>query len=178
VIPLTATSPSSLLFPLKLAGLLTGLALAAGLVAVLRVPASDGTLGADVRVVATLGNGLSTTATGAFLSGRHLESGGEAAKGELPLRNDSAADSVVSFRALAPRDRLSRLVTVELSVNGHKLAAGSLARMRRWSGALRIPRGATRTVEASAWLPGSVRGGYEGRSADITLDIRAGKVRP
>ena len=146
--------------------------------AFLRVPASDGTLGADVRIVATLGNGLSTSASGAFLSGRHLESGGEAAKGELPLRNDSPAEAVVSFRALAPRYRLSRLVRVELSVGGRKLAGGSLARMRRWSGALRIPRGSTRTVEASAWVPGSVRGGYEGRSADITLDVRPGKVRP
>ena len=173
---MTAASPSFLL-SLRLAGLVTGLVLAAGLVAVLRVPASDGTLGADVRIVATLGNGLSTSASGAFVSGRHLESGGEAAKGELPLRNDSPAEAVLSFRALAPRDRLSRLVRVELSVGGRKLAGGSLAHMRRWSGALRIPRGATRTVEASAWVPGSVRGGYEGGSADITLDVRAGKVR-
>jgi hypothetical protein len=174
---MTTTAPT-LLFPLKLAGLVTGLVLAAGLVVFLRVPQADGRLGADVRLVATPPAGLSTTASGAFLSGRHLESGGEAATGTLPLRNDSATDTVVTFRALAPADRLSRLVTVELTVNGRKLTSGSLAQLRRWSGSLRIRRGDTRTVEASARVPGSVRGGYEGGTADITLDIRADKVRP
>ena len=61
---------------------------------------------------------------------------------------------------------------------GHKVAGGSLARLRRWSGALRIPRGSMRTVEASAWIPGSTRGGYEGRMADVNLQIRAKAVRP
>ena len=172
------TAAPSLVFPLKLAGLVTGLLLAAGLVAVLRVPQADGRLGADVRLVASPPAGLSTTASGAFLSGRHLESGGEAATGKLPLRNDLAADTVVSFRALAPADRLARLMTVELTAHGRKIASGSLAELRRWSGSLRIRRGDTRTVEARAWVPGSVRGGYEGGTADITLDIRAGKVRP
>jgi hypothetical protein len=174
---MTTTAPS-LVFPLKVAGLVTGLLLVAGLVAFLRVPQADGRLGADVRLVASPPAGLSTTASGAFLSGRHLESGGEAATGELPLRNDMATDAVVSFRALAPADRLSRLVKVELTADGHKLASGSLAQLRRWSGSLRIRRGDTRTVEASARVPGSVRGGYEGATADITLDIRARKVRP
>jgi hypothetical protein len=175
---MTTTAPS-LVFPLKLAGLLTGLLLAAGVVAFLRVPQADGRLGADVRVAASVPAGLSTTASGAFLSGRHLESGGEPATGRLPLRNDSAADTVVSFRALAPADRLSRLVTLELTTGGRKLASGSLAELRRrWSGSLRIPRGATRTVEASARVPGSVRGGYEGAIADVTLDIRAREARP
>ena len=172
------TSAPSIPFAVKLAGVVTGLVLAAGLVALLRIPQADGRLGADVRLVAIPPVELSTTASGAFLSGRHLEPGGEAATGKLPLRNDSAADTVVSFRALAPRDRLSRLVTVELTANGHRLASGSLAQLRRWSGSLRIPRGATRTVEASAWVPGSVRSGYEGGSADITLDIRAAEGRP
>jgi hypothetical protein len=167
----------SLIFPIKLAGLVTGLVLAASLVFFLRIPQADGRLGADVRLVATPPAGLTTSASGAFLTGRHLTSGGEAATGKLPLTNDSRTETVVSFRALAPHDRLSRLMTVELSVAGHKVAGGSLAQLRRWSGALRIPRGSTRTVEASAWIPGSARNGYEGHMADVNLQIRAKAVR-
>lgn len=170
---MTATSPSLLHIPLKLAGLITGLALAAALVAVMRVPHEDGRLGADVRLVATAPKGITTSATGAFLSGRHLTSGGEAATGKLPLRNDSRGEAVISFRALAPRDKLSQVMTVELSSGGRKIAGGTLAQLRRWSGSLRIPRGSQRTVEASAWIPGSARQGFEGKTADINLQIRS-----
>ena len=171
-------SRSSLILPIKLAGLATGLVLAASLAFSLRIPHADGRLGADVRLVATPPAGLTTSASGAFLTGRNLTSGGEAATGELPLTNDARTETVVSFRALAPHDRLSRLMRIELSVAGHRVVGGSLAKLRRWNGALRIPRGSTRTVEASAWIPGSARAGYEGHMADVNLQIRAKAVRP
>jgi hypothetical protein len=174
---MTASSPS-LVFPIKLAGLVTGLVLAASLVFFLRIPQADGRLGADVRLVATPPTGLTTTSSGAFLTGRHLTSGGEAATGKLPLTNDSRTETVVSFRVLARHDRLSHHMTIELSVAGHKVAGGSLAELGRWNGALRIPRGSTRTVEASAWIPGSARAGYEGHMADVNLQIRAKAARP
>jgi hypothetical protein len=173
---MTATS-SPLHFPVKLAGLITGLVIAAGLIAFLRIPASDGTLGADVRLVATTSGGLKSSASGPFLSGRHLESGGAAATGKLTLTNNSAGEALVSFRALAPRDRTSRIVHVELSYDGRKIVSGSLADLRDWDGALRIPRGSGRTVDASAWIPGSVRDGYEGSTADITFQARPKAVR-
>jgi hypothetical protein len=170
---MTATSSTPLL-NLKLAGLITGLVLAAGLVLFMRVPQEDGKLGADVRLVATPAAGIEA-GSGTLLTGRHLTSGGEAATGKMPLTNNMRDEAVVSFRAIGPRTTLSKLITVELSLDGKKIAGGSLAKMRRWSGALRIPRGSTRTVETSAWIPGSVRTGYEGKTADVTLQVR-GKV--
>ncbi|MGH8882630.1 MAG: hypothetical protein ACRD0P_35690, partial [Stackebrandtia sp.] len=98
---MTATSPS-LHVPVKLAGLLTGLVLAAALIAFMRIPQEDGRLGADVRLVAVAPEGITTTASGAFLSGRHLTSGGEAATAELPLRNDSRGEAAIGFRTLVP----------------------------------------------------------------------------
>jgi hypothetical protein len=172
---MTATSPS-LHVPVKLAGLLTGLLLAAALVAFMRIPQEDGRLGADVRVVAVAPEGINTTASGTLLSGRHLTSGGEAATGTLPLRNDTRGEAAISFRALAPNTPLADRMMVELSLDGDKVAGGTLTELRRWDGALRIPRGSTRTLEVSAWIPGSVRDGYEGKTADINLQIRARQV--
>ena len=169
----TAASPP---LHLKLAGLVTGLVIAAGLVFFLRIPQEDGRLGADVRVVATPAAGIET-GDGTLLTGRHLTSGGNAATGKLPLTNDTAHETVVSFRALAPHTDLSGLIALELSSNGKRIVSGSLAELRRWSGALRIPAGSSRTVDASAWIPGSVRDGYEGKSAEVTMQIRAKAAR-
>lgn len=172
---MTATNPT-LDVPVRMAGLLTGLLLAAALVAYMRIPQEDGRLGADVRLVAVAPEGIHTTASGALLSGRHLTSGGDAASGKLPLRNDTRGEAAISFRTLAPATPLADRMMVELSLDGKKVAGGSLAQMRRWDGALRIPRGSQRTVEVSAWIPGSVRDGYEGKTADIQLQIRARQV--
>jgi hypothetical protein len=172
---MTAATTSPLLH-VKLAGLVTGLVLAAGLVLFMRIPQEDGRLGADVRLVATPPAGIKA-GSGAFLTGRHLTSGGEAATGKLMLANDKPREAVVSFRALAPKDKLSRLIAIELRLDGKKVAGGSLAQMRRWSGKLRIPGGSSRTLSASAWVPGSVRDGYEAKSADISLDIRSKAAR-
>ena len=168
---MTATVNSSIL-NLKLAGLITGLVLAAGLVFFLRIPQEDGRLGADVRVVATPPAGIDA-GSGTLLTGRHLTSGGEAATGELRLTNNKSGEAIVSFRAIAADTKLSRLMHIELSLDNKKVAGGSLAQLRRWDGALRIPRGSARVLKTSAWIPGSVRGGYEGSTADVTLQIRA-----
>jgi hypothetical protein len=168
---MTATSSTPLL-NLKLAGLITGLVLAAGLVFFMRIPQEDGKLGADVRMVATPPAGIDA-GSGTFLTGRHLTNGGEAATGKLRLTNNQSGEAVVSFRALGSDPKLSHLLNVELDLDGKKVAGGTLAQLRRWNGALRIPRGSTRTLEASAWIPGSVRKGYEAKSSDVTLQIRA-----
>lgn len=171
---MTATSPTSLLIPAKVAGLVTGLVIAAALVALLRIPQEDGRLGADVRLVATASHGIKTD-SGAFLTGRHLTSGGEAATGQLKVTNNSRGEAIISFRALAPKTALARHMNIELSLDGKKIAGGSLAEMRRFTGKLPLTRGSTRTLDASAWIPGSVREGYEGKTADINLQVR-GKV--
>ena len=171
---MTTTLPSSLLIPAKVAGLITGLVIAAALVALLRIPQEDGRLGADVRLVATASDGIKTD-SGAFLTGRHLTSGGEAATGKLTVTNDSRGEALISFRTLAPKTELARNMHVELSYDGKKIAGGSLAELSRWSGKLRLTRGSTRTLDASAWIPGTVRKGYEGKTADINLQVR-GKV--
>ena len=171
---MTATSPTSLLIPVKVAGLVTGLVIAAALVALLRIPQEDGRLGADARLVATTSGGIKAD-SGAFLTGRHLTSGGEAATGTLRVTNDSRGEALISFRALAGDSPLARQMHIELSLDGKKLAGGSLTEMSRWTGRLRLTRGSSRTLDASAWIPGSVREGYEGKTADINLQVR-GKV--
>jgi hypothetical protein len=129
-----------------------------------------------VRLVATASDGIKTDA-GAFVAGRHLTSGGEAAKGELRVTNDSRGEALMSFRALAPKSALAGRMHIELSLDGKKVAGGLLAEMRDWSGKLPLTRGSTRKLEASAWIPGSVREGYEGKTADINLQVRGKAVR-
>ena len=124
--------------------------------------------------MATTSGGIKAD-SGAFLTGRHLTSGGEAATGTLRVTNDSRGAALISFRALAGDSPLARQMHIELSLDGKKLAGGSLTEMSRWTGKLPLTRGSSRTLDASAWIPGSVREGYEGKTADINLQVR-GKV--
>jgi hypothetical protein len=158
--------------PLRIAGLATGLILAAGLLLAWRVPASNGQLGADVRLVALPPGELTIAPTDFFLSARAMKPGDAPKSGVLRVHNITTGAVNVRVKAL-PSDRtLARAAHMELSSGGQVLASGSIAKLRSPSRPMRIPLGKVASLRARVWIPRSARHGYEARFADVTLDLR------
>src|SRR4051812_36038514 len=147
--------------PLRIAGLAAGFMLAASLLYVLRVPPSDGSLGADVRLVALAPGELTVKPVDAFLTARNLKPGGPAAEGRLRVRNITTGPVDVRVEALPSDRKLARLIHLELRSGGRVLADSSLAAVRNGSEPMRIPLGKVGTLEARVWIPGSVKKGYQ-----------------
>jgi hypothetical protein len=172
--PMTKTRSN---LPLRIAGLAAGFMLAASLLYVLRIPPSDGSLGADVRLVALAPGELTVKPTAAFLTGRDLKPGGPAAEGRLRVRNITTGPVDVRVRALPSDRRLARLIHVELRAGGRVLADSSMAAVRQGSARMRIPLGKVGTLQARVWIPRSVEKGYQAGLADVTMDLRAKVIR-
>lgn len=161
----------------KLIGLAAGAAVAVVLVMTWRVPATSGTLGADVKLVATPPGELVLRPGGAFLQGRGLSAGGPAASGRLGLRNITGRRLAVRVRLLPSSPDLDRALRVELTGSGRDLVAGGrLHALRRWSRrTIEIEPGKSRTLEARTSVMRGARD-YEGRIVDVTLELRARPV--
>lgn len=143
-----------------------------------RIPAANGQLGADVRFTAVPIGEVATEPAGAFASGRSLERGEGEAHGRLTLANVGASALAVRVRGLPSTHDLDRVLRVELRVGDRTLARGPLGKLRSWSaGSVTIPRGGRAVIDARAWLPARERGAYEGRSVDVTVELRARPAR-
>jgi hypothetical protein len=158
--------------PLRIAGLAAGLVLAASLLLAWRVPASDGRLGADVRLVALVPGELTAAPNDFFLSARDLKPGAPPKSGVLRVRNITTGPVDVRVKALPSDRQLARVAQLELRSGPRVLARGSIAELRRPSGPMHIPLGTVRSLRARVWIPRSARHGYEARLADVTLDLR------
>jgi hypothetical protein len=158
--------------PLRIAGLAAGLVLAASFLLAWRVPASDGRLGADLRLVALVPGELTAAPNDFFLSARGMKPGEVPKSGVLRVRNITTGPVDVRVKALPSDRQLARVAQIELRSGARVLARGSVADLRRPSRPMRIPLGAVRSLRAKVWIPRSARHGYEARFADVTLDLR------
>jgi hypothetical protein len=157
------------------AGLLVGLGVAVLAVLGWRIEAESSPLGADLAVVAAPSGELELSPAGRFLSARSLTPGGQPARGELRVRNQTGRTLVVRPRALPSTRELDRVVVVELSAGARSLYRGWLGGLRRGSRrALRLRRGATAEVAMRAWLPRGSAPGWRGRIVDVEFELRGG----
>ena len=157
----------------KWIGLAGGLAVAVLLLATWRVPATSGTLGADLKLVAAPPGELMLRPAGAFLQGRGLTAGGAAATGRLELRNITGRRLAVRVRLLPSAADLDRAVRVELEDAGRAVAVGPIGTLRRWSRrAFELRPGESRRLDGRAFVV-QPAGNYEGRIVDATLELRA-----
>ena len=163
---------SSAIAPTRTVGIATGLALAALLVLMFRVPASSQSLGAGVRFVATAPGEVHVPGTGAFLEAGKLTPGGEPAHATLPVRNVTRGPVDVRLRARMTTRDLDGAVRVELRAGGKTLAPGTLADLRGWSRPLRLERAEERTVRVRTWIPAGTED-TAGRRAAVTLELDA-----
>jgi hypothetical protein len=160
----------------KWIGLTAGLAAAAALLIAWRVPATTGTLGADVKLVASPPGELTLKPAGAFLQGSRLTAGGAAATGRLELRNITGRALDVRVRLLPALPDLDGTLRVELEDAGDPVAVGRLGALRDWSGrAVRIGPGKSRRLDARVLVTARAAN-YEGRIVDVTLELRARAV--
>jgi hypothetical protein len=160
----------------RVSGLLLGAGIALVALASWRMPPAGGRLGADVRILSAPTGELDVSPAGPFLSVTNLEPGspGGGALGELGVRNQTGSRLSVRVRLLPSTADLDALLRVRVSAGGERLLDGTLGGLRTWSaGAFHLSSGERRELHVQAWLPGTVRDGYQGRVEDVGLELRA-----
>jgi hypothetical protein len=163
---------------LRTGGLALGIAIAALLVLALRVPAESGPLGAGMRLTSVAPGEVEVSPTGTLLNARRLLPGRAPARATVDLRNVTGTALRVRLRGLPSNGDLDHLTRIEvLAPGGRPLVRGTLARFRDWTAALRLPRAGSAELSVRAWIPASVRTGYEGRDVDVTVEMRAVPAR-
>jgi hypothetical protein len=139
-----------------------------------RIPGGDGTLGADVIFVSHLSGELQISPTGPFITKAGLEPSDEA-EGTLKVRNRTGTRLAIRPRAVPDNRDLNRILWLEIKNGNTLLFSGRLGR---------LPKDGARTfvlapqqsgaLNLRAWLPISIRSGYQGRivQIDVTLSVR------
>ena len=159
---------------LRLTGFLLGGLLAAAVLFSGRMPASGAAGGARLTIETqpTAGLGVSPAAR-SFLTARNLQPGGPESRGELTVSAYARGESSVHLRAAVQEPALDDVLRLEITAGGRRLFRGRLAELRRWTPrGFDVAGGETRKVHFSAWIPASVRDGYQGRSSELTLEWR------
>ena len=162
----------------RMAGLLLGMAVAAGLVASWRLPRGTGALGADVKLLAAPIGELDVSPIGPLLSVTNLRAGSPPGRGETAVRNQTGATLSVRVRATPSLPDLDDLLVIRLELGDERLFEGTLSRLRSGTDrSFRLESGERRVLRAEAWLPDAVAGGYEGRVTDVGLEFEADVFR-
>ena len=158
------------------AGLALGTALAAIAAGSWDIAAGSGSAGANVSALANLSGELNVTPHAEnFLSGRALMPG-DAASGDVKVRNQTPEPLVVRARLRADQPDLDRVLRASLKADGQYLYEGTLAGLRRYTRTeLRLKAGETTSLRLRLSLPASTKTGYEARTAETTLEL-ASKV--
>jgi hypothetical protein len=163
----------------RLASLLVGLSVATAAVASWRVPGGTGLLGADVRLLASPIGELEVDPTGPVLSATNLHPGSAPVHGEVAVRNQTGSTLSVRIRALPSLPDLDALLMVRVDVGEDALFDGPLSQLRSGSDrSFLLASGERRVLQAKILIPPTVAGGYEGRVADVGLEMKVAVVRP
>jgi hypothetical protein len=161
----------------RLLGLGVGVFVAVGGVLAARVPAGDGTLGMDVRVMTAPSLGLSFSPGELVFVAPQLRPGKAGRTGALDVTNRSATRVLVRTRAQPSTDAVEDLLWLEIDDGGGVVFKGPLAQLRDWTQtAAMFGPAEDRTLRVTAWLPDVGRGGYAGLTADVTLEWKTEQV--
>lgn len=156
-------------------GFLLGVVVVAAVGWSTRLPQASGTAGADVTIAAGPTGELAVTPSGPFARGLGLEPGSARtpARGSVTVHNNTGSAADVHVRVLRSISDLDQLLQVEVTAGGTRVYAGPLGGLQSWTtSAFRLGRGGDTRVTASAYLPASVRDGYQSRIADLTLEFQ------
>lgn len=161
-----------------LAGLALGGVLAAIAAGAWGIAAGSGSAGANVSALANLSGELDVTPHAEnFLRGRALMPG-DAASGDVKVRNQTPKPLMVRARLRADRPDLDRVLRASLQADGQSLYEGTLAGLRRYTATdLRLKAGEATTMRVRLSLPASTKTGFEARTAETTLQL-ASQVAP
>ena len=157
---------------LRFTGFAGGAVLAVGLVLSGRMPESRAEAPARLSITARPTSELGVAPAGVeFLATRRLLPGGRPARGRVAVSNFTGRRQSLRLRVSSAQRELDSVVRIDVRAGGPQVFEGRLAELRSWTrGSLEFrPRG-RRKVEFRAWVPISVKSGYQGRSADLELE--------
>jgi hypothetical protein len=124
----------------------------------------------DVAVRAPAALAVTPAAPRPLLHAKAMRPGGPGAAAELELANQTGQRLRVGFRATISSSALDGMVRVRIASHGRTLVDEMLAQLRSGTeSSFSLPRGASRTLRLSAWIPGEVETGYEGRHVRLEL---------
>jgi hypothetical protein len=157
---------------LRFTGFVIGAVLAIGLVLSGRMPQSQAEAPARLAMASQPTTTLGVSPAGSdFFASRSLAPGARPAQGSLEVSNYTGRRAAFRLRVRSPQRDLDSLVRVAVIVGGSRVYEGKLGELRSWtSRAVKLLRGQTRNVEFRAWVPMSVKTGYEARSAEVELE--------
>jgi hypothetical protein len=153
-------------------GFVAGLAVAASFVVAGLTPASETHLGAEVTFQTLPTGDLAVDPEGRFLEASNLDPSGPAgaARGVSTLTNQTAIPLALRARVLPSSRNLDDLLRVRITAAGKRIFDGMLGQLREWTQrSIRLASGKDAEIVVLAWLPPSVREGYEARGTKLTL---------
>ena len=155
----------------RTAGLLAGLALAAGFVLTAR-PAAGPPVGLDVTIAAVNSGEVMVEPLGTVVSARALRPGG-AASGRLVLRNQTPFKRALRPTVDGVRD-LDRDLRITVTSSGNELYRGTLGGLRsRRRGLLVVPGGGAATLDLRVTVPaGAAAHRLQGLSAQLSFTFK------
>jgi hypothetical protein len=160
----------------RLAGLLIGCGLSIGFLLSTRLPQNGVSPPASLRVDFGSTDELLVSPRGRFLSTHDLKPGvfGRDAFSTAAVTNPTDTTLAVRLRARPSIRDLDDLLQVAVAVGGKPLLRRSLGELHAWSEQrFNLAGGERNALELRVWLPRSVRDGYQARTANVSLQLRA-----
>lgn len=154
---------------LRWLALIAGVAMVAAVVMTAQVPRGTGLASADVVFIAAPTGELGVAPVGAFLNGTGLRPASES-RGHLSVTNQTGKRLSVLVRALPESRDLDDALRVEVSSHGTRIFEGTLGDLRRGAD-VAVDPGVTAPLDFRAWLPETLRSGYQGRVVSVSFDL-------
>jgi hypothetical protein len=163
---------------IRIVGFMLGMAVAATVVGVSRIPAGAGVLGADVAIVVAPSGELAVRHSGRVLAGATLTPASDPATGRFTILDQTMFPLNVLVHGVPDMSGLDGTLWVELTgPDDQQLFRGSLADFRNWTeDPVLLQPGVWSTFGLQAWIPGDVGPGYEGRMVQVDLGFRVSKA--
>lgn len=165
----------------RVTGFAAGLLVTAGLVVAGLIPGSQAAGSARLTIQSLPTGELGVEPTGRFFTASGIEPGGrrDAVRGTATVTNQTGNALAVRLRGVPAADNLDALLRIEISGAGKRVFSGSLGELRRWTKeSFTLGFQESAKVEVEAWIPASVRHGYEALSTDLTLSWKTRTVAP
>jgi hypothetical protein len=160
---------------LRWLAILAGVAMVAAVIATTQMPRGAGIASADVVFVASPTGELGVSPVGAFVSGSGLVPSSEA-RGRLAVTNQTGKQLTVLVRAMPESRDLDSVLHVQITAgSGDRIFDGTLGDLRRGA-PVDVAPGTAAELDFRAWLPETVRSGYEGRVVSVSFDLGARPV--
>ncbi len=163
----------------QLAGAVLGAGIAVATIVMALPAAGHGGVPAARLEASALSTGPVSASAGGpapFLRAAGLRPAGRARTARLELVNESGARLAVRLRARLSSTALDGLVRLRLRAGRRVVFDATLSELRAagtrpfW-----LPREAHRSLQATAWIPGEVETGYEGRVVRLELIPAVGR---